>query len=105
MTYICFQLSMPNNNNWNGKWTGDGVFYARTRKCTMKKAAEILANGSYFYNFGDGWGARVSVKEVTGKDKRKIDKNTKGFCGYAWMIDSIVYYGGIYVRPLVRATA
>lgn len=105
MTYICFQLTMPGNNSWNGKWTGDDKFYARTRKFTPKRAAQILEKGSYGYNFGDGWYASVSVKEITGAEKRQIDKNTKGFCGYEWMIDSIVYYQGIYTSPPEKKTA
>jgi len=79
MTYICFQLTMPRNNSWNGKWTGGEKFYARTRKFTPKRAAEILSKDSYGYNFGDGWYADVSVKEITGIEKRKIDKKTSGF--------------------------
>lgn len=105
MTYICFTLSMPRNNSWNGKWTGDEKFYARTRKFTDKAAAKILSKGSYGYNFGDGWYANIDVKEVTGADKRKIDKKTSGFCGYEWMIDSIYYYGDIYAKPPVTKTA
>lgn len=28
MAIICFMLSMPSNNSWNGKWTGDGTKYS-----------------------------------------------------------------------------
>lgn len=106
MAIICFMLSMPSNNSWNGKWTGDDVFYARTRIVTNKeKAKEILNDGSFSYNFGDGWRARVDVKRVTSAERKKIDKNTKGFCGYEWMIDSIIQHGDIYAEPPTRATA
>lgn len=96
--YLCFTLSMPRNNSWNGKWTGDEKFYARTREFTEKKAAQIISGGSYGYNFGDGWYARIDVKEISGEEKRKIDKKTSGFCGYEWMIDSIVYNGDIRIE-------
>jgi hypothetical protein len=103
MSIICFELSMPSNNSWNGKWTGDGVFYARTRsfntKASKEKAAAILAEEYFTYRFGDGWVARLSVREVTATEKRKIDRKTKGFCGYDWMIDSILRDGEILATP------
>ena len=41
--------------------------------------------------FGDdGWGANVNVKIVDSKEAAKVRKKTKGFCGYDWMIDSII---------------
>ncbi len=109
MATLCFQLSMPSNNSWNRKWTGDDVFYARTRSFNTKgskvKAEAILAKGYYSYSFGDGWVAAVAVKQVSSAEKRKIDKKTKGFCGYEWMIDSIIQHGAIYADAPARATA
>ena len=95
-----FTLSLPNNNSWNGKWTGEGNLYAithnfgNTKKAT-EKALSILTQKSYYYNFGDGWGASVSVKEIDTTESRKINKLSKGFCGYEWMIDEILTYGRI----------
>lgn len=106
MTILCFQLSMPSNNSWNGKWTGDDVFYARTRTVTERKKADQIAEKGYFsYNFGDGWRARVDVRKITAAQRKKIDKNTKGFCGYEWMIDSILKWGDIYAEPPAAAAA
>ena len=106
MTILCFMLSMPSNNSWNGKWTGDGVFYAKTRMVSEQyKAKLIAATGYYSYNFGDGWRAVVEVKKITAAERKKIDKNTKGFCGYEWMIDSIIRWGDIYAKPPVTKTA
>lgn len=48
---VSFELSMPNNNSWNGKWTGDGECYCVIR--TMKEPPKL---GRYSYNFGDGSG-------------------------------------------------
>lgn len=95
---ICFQLSMPSNNSWNGKWSGDGVFYARTRAVRDKERAKnIIKEGYFSYSFGDGWRACIDVREVSASQRRQIDKNTKGFCGYDWMIDSIIQYGDIKI--------
>ena len=87
---LCFELSMPNNNSWNGKWSGEGNLYARVRNVRSEKVAKkLLAAESWYYNFGDGWSANVSVKETDATAARKIRKQSKGFCGYDWMIDSI----------------
>jgi WD40 repeat protein len=64
MTIICFELSMPNVGSWNGRWSGEGRCYARIckfgrSKTTKEQAAKILAGESFYYNFGDGWGASV----------------------------------------------
>lgn len=100
MTIICFELSMPNNNVWNGRWSGDGRCYARIKnlgrtKKAEAKAAKLIADSSYYYSFGDGWGASVSVRDVTAEEAAKIRRKSAGFCGYDWMIDSIISYGEI----------
>ena len=30
MKILCFTLSIPKNNSWNGKWTGEESYFART---------------------------------------------------------------------------
>lgn len=101
---MAFILTMPNVGSWNGKWTGESNLYARVmnytqRYGTSKKAKEkvvtLLEKQNYYYNFGDGWGANVAVRQVTASEAAKIRKKTKGFYGYDWMIDSILHYGEI----------
>lgn len=97
---LSFTLSMPSNNSWNDKWSGEGNLYARVVNVgnTLKaraKADELLGKGYFHYNFGDGWAAAVMVKRVDGKEARRIRKETKGFCGYDWMIESIRSKGRI----------
>ena len=94
MRYLHFKLSMPQNNSWNNKWSGDGKDYSIVSK--FRKSSQnddlipkILA-GSYYYSFGDGWAASVDVKEVDAGQASKIKKNSLGFCGYNWMVDSII---------------
>jgi hypothetical protein len=82
---LCFGLSMPGGNK---KWTGEGR-YAVVRSAGKREAA-VLAGGPYHYHFGDGWVARVDVSEVKGNEITKARKRSKGFCGYEWMIDSII---------------
>lgn len=44
MKILCFTLSMPKNNSWNGKWTGEESYFARTKRITenRKRKLEIL---------------------------------------------------------------
>jgi len=97
---LSFALSMPNVGSWNGKWTGEGTLYAkvinfgRSQKAN-DKAREILAQGYYRYDFGDGWSAGVSVKAVSPKEATSIRRKSKGFCNYDWMVDSIRLDGKI----------
>lgn len=83
-----FILSMPNNNSWNGKWTGEGNNYSVAKRLTAKQAARL--NDYYHYNFGDGWSAGITIRPA-----KQREKASGKFCGYNWMIDSILFHGEI----------
>lgn len=85
---IIFELSMPSNNSWNGKWSGAKNKYTVAKRLTDKTAKSLKER--YYYNFGDGWMACISVRKA--KPREKV---TNKFCGYNWMIDSILYNGEI----------
>ncbi len=101
---IQFTLSMPNVGSWNGRWSGREKLYAVVRSFTGRRgqavAKAMLAKKSYYYNFGDGWGASVRISEIASHEARRVRKASQGFCGYEWMIDSIVRDGGIYTDHL-----
>lgn len=80
---MIFELSMPSNNSWNGKWSGAESTYTVAKSLTHGKAEELKPR--YTYNFGDGWVAAVAVREA-----KPREKPTNKFCGYEWMIDSIL---------------
>lgn len=54
-----------------------------------------MAIGYYHYNFGDGWAAGIHVKKVDSRKALKAKKESVGFSGYDWMVDSILDYGEI----------
>ncbi len=98
MNYIIFQLHMPGNNAWNGRWSGEGKLYAIVKKFpnTLKGAAKVSAlNGQSFgHNFGDGWFASVACRIPTdAKELRDVRKRSQGFCGYDWMVENILSHG------------
>lgn len=97
---IAFTLSMPGCNSWNGKWSGQEILYAKVVNFGRGKKAEVEAqkilNKTYYnYDFGDGWRAGVTVREVDAKEANQIRRKSAGFCGYDWMIQSIISRGFI----------
>lgn len=98
-TSVVFILTMPNVGSWNGKWTGSDNLYCITRKLSKKKIEELLGkeeSNSWYYNFGDGWGANVELRLVTSKKcKEMIKKSKSNFQSYEWMVDSIIHHNEI----------
>lgn len=97
---VAFVLSMPGNNSWNGKWSGASNLYAVVKtihgaKAQKKWTDQLALKGEFGYDFGDGWYANVSVGIVTPDKARQLRRDTKGFNGYEWMIESIERYGKI----------
>jgi hypothetical protein len=95
MVRVLFKLSMPNRGSWNGGWSGADYNYIKIAKLADKKTKELFGNDqhrSWHHNFGDGWSACVFGKIMAkGEKAGKSD----GFCGYDWMVDSIIYRGRI----------
>ena len=94
---VAFILMMPSRSSWNGSWSGDHSLFVKTRnfrsKRDIEKAKKLLKQGNFSYSFGDGWVANISISEVDTKEARKLRKNSKGFAGYDWMINSILNKG------------
>lgn len=101
MRYLQFTLDMPNCGSWNGRWSGENDLYARVQKFSERSKSaksridKLLQDPYYYYRWDDGWGASVTVKEIDAKIARQIEKKTRGFCGYDWMISSILSKGFI----------
>ncbi len=91
---IAFVLTMPNVGSWNGKWTGEDNLYCKVKKLGKKKEEDLHAK-SFYYNFGDGWGANINAVKVDLKTANKMRRASKGFYGYEWMIDSILTNGRV----------
>ena len=114
MKYYSFVLTMPQSNSWNGKWSGEDRLYCvvvkiGSREFNKNQEKYKLLVGDYYYNFGDGWGANVEVKEVDSKTAAQLKRKSNGFCGYNWMISSVLQYGkilnSIQIEKLNEASA
>ena len=101
MKILSFELTMPNVGSWNGKWSGADKKYYVIRSVDNKTFEKIAGDSEtplrkdYYYNFGDGWGANVCVEQINAKEANKRRKISKGFCGYEWMINSIMEFNKI----------
>ena len=87
---IVFKLSMPNNNSWNGRWSGDGDVHIITKP--DKYVPKDRIGKSYYYNFGDGWCACVDVMKMSGNSS-EYRKNGKKQSRILWIwLDGRLYY-------------
>lgn len=87
---IVFELTFPNRGSWNGKWSGEKdkhIIVKKDYKVPKDRIGKI-----YSYDFGDGWVASITVKKMNGNDSeyRQLKKKNAGFCGYDWMVNSII---------------
>lgn len=55
----------------------------------------ITCREKLYYRWDDGWEACVSVRRMPVNEARKLERRSDGFCGYDWMITSIVNKGCI----------
>lgn len=95
MKRIEFRLSMPGRGSWNGGWWGEEKNYTITKKLPDDVAEKLLAVGSWFHRWDDGWCAGISAREmITGERRKKSD----GFSGYEWMVDNILDHGDAYEK-------
>jgi hypothetical protein len=97
MKLVCFELTMPNNNSWNGKWSGEDRKYYVIERLVDDMAQELNAK-EWYYDFGDGWMACITADIIDAKEAKKRKKISAGFCGYDWMVISIKHYGQIKKR-------
>ena len=90
---IVFELTMSDTGSWNGKWSQAGYsHYASRRDSEVPK--EVIGR-EFSYRWPDGWCACISVKKVSRMFERELMRKSVGFCGYEWMIDSIINHGKI----------
>lgn len=87
---VVFELTFPNRGSWNNKWSGEKDKHVIIKKDSQVPKDRIGKN--YYYDFGDGWGANISVQKMNGNDKeyKQLKKRNAGFCGYDWMVKGII---------------
>ena len=90
---LCFELTMPNRGSWNGKWSGESDRHCIFRVCRTKaqqEQAKVLNGKDFYHAWDDGWTACISCSIIDHKEANKLKKVNRGFCGYDWMVTSIL---------------
>ena len=90
---IVFELTMPGVGSWNRKWSGEDMRWIEVRN--ERGVPKDIVGKDFYYNWSDGWTACVSTSKVSAREAEKLRKLSSGFCGYDWMIDSIIRLGEI----------
>lgn len=94
--HFAFELSMPSTGGAS-RWSGEDRIYVMVKSFSQRSYKERLTKlvGYHSYGFGDGWWAAVSVKVVDADEKKRLVKKSCGFCGYDWMVTSLIQHGEI----------
>lgn len=100
---VSFELTMPNKGSWDGNWTGTGSKYYIIKRLSNKFLIskdyfqDLIKNlsDSWYYSWGDGWGANVKAEIIDGTEARKRRRISAGFSGYDWMVQEIISTGKI----------
>lgn len=96
---VAFTLTMTGVPSWNGKWSGEGRLYCRIKLINEPQTRWELPT-DFRYRWPDNWEANIHMEIVDGNKARRLRKASDGFCGYDWMIDSILRYNEIKVDLL-----
>jgi len=97
---VKFTLTMPQISTWNGHWSGEGKDYFMIRSMRDTDVEDLLKEThSWGYAWKDGWSARITASVVP-KGARSSKSN--GFCGYEWMVNSILERGEILANHEIK---
>lgn len=102
--YVCFELTMPNRGSWNNKWSQENDRHYIIKDFCKTYFDEHKNNlvGSWWYTWSDGWSACVTGEVIDGKESAKRKRMKTKFCGYDWMVNSIIYYGKIMTDTEIK---
>lgn len=94
---LAFELSMPHTASWNGRRSGQDYVHVitKTDRDIGKKRIQELDGKKFFYHWDDGWTACVDCRIVDRKEAARLRSKNRGFCGYDWMVRSILREGKI----------
>ena len=90
---VVFALTMPGIGSWNGRWSGEGRYYARVKRNNEVPAA--VKGQEFRYRWDEGWEACITVRKVDAREAAKLRSRSDGFLRYDWMIESIIKHGEI----------
>lgn len=92
---VAFELTMPNCGSWNGRWSGERDVHVIFKQ--NRQVPKDLIGKDFYYRWDDGWTAMVTVRKIDcrSSEYKRLNKLNRGFCGYSWMVNSIIVHGKI----------
>lgn len=93
---ILFELTMPHVGSWDGKWSEEKGTHIIVKP--EREVRKFLWDQDYYYSWPDGWTCCIKCKRISAAEARKLASKSSGFCGYNWMVDSIIHYGSIMTK-------
>lgn len=109
---VSFELTMPSRASWNGRWSGEDRKYYVVKTLSARfiknnphlQFLNTTGRDGFYYRWEDGWAANVDVERIDAVQAKHRRKVSSGFCGYEWMITSILHKGVITTRTLTTTT-
>lgn len=95
---VIFELTMPHAASWNNKWSGSEsghYIFKEYPPVAFEKKWKDKVIGEWYYRWDDGWEAKIKSRVISVEESRKLKRANSGFCGYNWMVDSILAAGRI----------
>lgn len=92
-----FRLTMPRVGSWNGRWGGENRCYSIVKSLLEADVIRLFGESDkrrWHHAWDDGWAADVRARVM---EKGERAPKSDGFCGYDWMVDSILEHGTIEV--------
>lgn len=91
---LVFELTMPNRGSWDNHWSQENRkhYIVKNERDIDRKEniPKIVEKKNFYYVWDDGWTACVTVTKMKATEANKLKKKSVGFCGYDWMVDSII---------------
>lgn len=96
--FLVFELTVPRAGSYNGKWSQADKRHILVRDVPITRYRYKYSdfdNKTWTYNFGDGWVASIKCTVCDRYVASEYRKISGDFCGYEWMVDSILNYDNI----------
>ena len=96
-TIYCVAFQLMFLRQLDGSWVpADDKFLATTRQfMSQGTACKFVEHGEYVFDMEDGRRAVITAQRINEAQRNRLVRESDGFCGCEWMVDSIVKHGKI----------
>ena len=91
---LCFTFQMLRKDKFDTNYEQNDIYH-QVATVGMKQedldwGTKITTRSPFFYDFEDGYRAKIEVQEISGNEANRISKGSNRFGGCNWMIKSII---------------